>query len=155
MSRREKAICLAVLILIGLSVASLVISLTRGPGARSYPYAQVSRVDYDKIGQLIDQKLASLPKAQPGPAGANGMNGLNGNAGLQGMPGAQGTQGIMGQQGPAGPQGTKGDQGDPGAPGASVVLRTNPLTLNLEWKYSTDDTWRILELHCQIAGTCG
>lgn len=154
MRRQEKLIWATLLLLICLSLTSIFIAVTKGPGNYSYPSATPTPVNYDKIGELIDQKLATLPKAPAGIPGVNGNNGVNGTDGKDGKNGATGLQGPAGPKGDTGEKGDTGAQGDPGIPGKTVELRYNDTKQQIEWRYGGDIGWRTLVTTCQLGGTC-
>lgn len=139
-----------------LNLVTIVIAV-RSPGGDSYPREFPSAVDYSKISNIVAQQIAAQPKAIDGVAGTPGQNGLqgqNGTNGTNGVTGSAGTTGTPGDTGMQGEQGEPGPQGDPGQPGLTVQLRYNNLKNEIEWKYTTDLTWRPLVTTCTLTNTC-
>ena len=107
------------------------------------------------IIQQTTQGLQGLPGAKGDTVvGAQGIQGTQGLYGEQGAQGTQGIQGIQGDPGAPGEQGTQGEPGEPGQSGREIELRTNPNSLNIEWRYVGDSNWHILISLCQIQGGC-
>lgn len=145
-----------ILALVLLLQVAVVIIAVRAPSGRSYPKATpqvtVDRVDYDKIGQLIDQRLANLHlingvDGQPGAVGPVGQTGSVGQAGANGL---QGGVGVAVQ----GPKGDIGNQGEPGEPGKSVEIRYNLTASRIEWRYVGEFSWIPLVTACTLTNTC-
>lgn len=80
--------------------------------------------------------------------------------GEQGAPGPKGDtvvgprgDTVIGPQGPAGVDG-KGERGDPGIPGREIELSRDPLSGDLQWRYTGDDFWTVLVEGCELKNEC-
>ena len=147
--RRILRVIIVLIIFLYALLAASFIHKSIDPKTTSFPKTQnvKSQIDYDKIIQIIQDKLNSLPLPQNVINGSNGRSGVNGQQGPQGIPGL----GIQGIPGPIGPQ---GPQGEPGSPGKSIELRHNDSKAETEWRYTDDLTWTVLFKDCQILNTC-
>ena len=90
-------------------------------------------------------------KGDKGDQGIDGRSGSKGDTGENGKPGDKGDVGPQGEPGIQGIQGLQGEQGAPGEPGQNgreIELRCNPNTLNNEWRYVGDSSWRVLSRGC-------
>lgn len=133
-----RLLTICVIILIALLTANLV-HRNFSPKSTSFPQIQVAngkngkdaQVDYVKINQLIQAQIAALPKPQ------NGVNGAPG----QSVVGPQGAQGIPGAIGPTGNNGNPGKDGENGIDGLVLQVQVDPLTCQLQSKYTVSDFW--------------
>lgn len=107
---------------------------------------EIEHINYASIESYIDSKIADLPKPKDGTNGANGISPPipppipgksayqiwldNGNAGTE--------QDFLDSL-----KGPKGDT-EAGPAGREIELRTNPVTLKLEWHYVGERTWTVL-----------
>lgn len=101
---------------IGNKLANIWDTVKIGATATSTEYDQQPIVTV--TGDIDNLNFAfTIPKGEPGPAGAQGEPGIQGPEGPrgpQGEPGDIGPQGPQGEQGPIGPEGPQGEKGDPG-----------------------------------------
>lgn len=158
----NKAVLLAVIILIGLVSWLLVISLHRDrefskgmERINRIETAQPETIDYLKISEItkkqIADQLAKLPTPKDGTNGSNGSNGANGNNGESGRDGRDGVNGKSAYELwlDAGNEGTMQDflnwlKGEKGDPGQTPQLRLNPITGVVETKLPTDFFWQVV-----------
>lgn len=111
------------------------------PKTTTFPTAVVqgnppAQIDYQRVAQIIQQQLATLPAPQngtPGIPGIPGQNGINGVPGTGGVPGKDGTNGIDGR---------------------TPEVRSNPMTGDIEWHYVGDRLWTILVPKCSLIINC-
>lgn len=137
-----RLLTVCVVVLIALLTANLV-HRNFSPKSTDFPRVQVingkngkdASIDYNKVNQLIQDQLASLPKPQNG---VNGANGQQGQSGLQGIPGSTGTTGA---QGTAGTNGASGTNGENGVDGLTLQVQVNPITCQLQDKYTISAFW--------------
>lgn len=112
-----------------------------------------------------DSPSITVIRGTPGPMGPIGKTGLQGEKGDDGI-GIQGPAGLsptdeqiaravsdyLANNPPA--AGADGQPGQDGINGRDIELRTNPVTLNIEWRYVGNDLWTVLTTHCELTNTC-
>jgi hypothetical protein len=103
-SSKNKLFLLITIIALGISIAALLIALTRTPTANN-------------VGQGTRG-----PAGPPGEPGAPGVPGSPGSPGAPGSPGSSGADGSSGPQGPSGSSGPQGSTGPAGADGNANSL---------------------------------
>lgn len=162
---KDKAILVAVVVLIGLVSLLLVISLQRSKELAKaterisqIEMAKPEIVDYGKVAEItrqyIQQQFANLPRQHDGINGVDGTNGKDGNNGKDGRDGADGKSAYELWLG-AGNEGTvkefldslKGEKGDPGQ---TPQLRLNPTTGEVETKLPTDFFWQTVQTCTEV-----
>lgn len=87
------------------------------------------KVDYQKIDNMIQQRIADLPKPKDGQNGADGKDGARGENGKNAKPADVSVS-------------------------LTPEFRSNPLSHNLEWRYVGDDSWQLLLNACLLTNSC-
>lgn len=146
-----RLLTVCVIVLIALLIANLV-HRNFNPKSTSFPRIVVvngkngkdATVDYSAIDQYaaaqVQAQIAAIPKPQ---------NGINGQPGVNGQNGTQGITGVQGQTGTSGQSGTNGQNG---IDGLTLQIQVDPITCQLQDKYTVSDAWITL---AQLPVPCG
>lgn len=102
-------------------------------------------VDYQKVEEIVQEKVAAMPVP---PAGKDGQDGRDGQDGKDGKPGEDGRSPVKGVDY------FDGVQGPPGLSAQQAEFRIHPLTGNVEWRCTGDTLWTTLASNPLLTGSC-
>lgn len=141
------------IILVALLAALIVLNILGFLAIRGH-ITRNERLIAAQVTQAVQRELEALPQPLAPKDGRDGIDGRDGRDGKDGVTQTIETKATEIVTKPA-EKGEKGDAGQPGKSARQIVLKSDPDTGDLMWKYADDTLWNLLLEKCQITNSCG